>query len=281
MQEKAISLPEKIELMEAAMLEMPQVDCPVVHHFGPGIYIREVHLPQGAFAVGHAQKYEHLNILLKGAVAIVIDSQLKVLQAPLIYVGQPGRKYGYVLEDTVWQNVYATPETDIDILESTFLDKSATWQAHEKNMMELKTQLHEPDRADFFRLLEQGGFDEKTVRGQSENAGDQIPMPEGFEKITVRPSPIQGKGVFLSAPAAPGEILGPARLNGKRTPLGRYTNHMKHANAQFVMNDKGDIYLMAVRAINGCVAGGQGDEVTVNYRDALALSGLKIGETTP
>lgn len=281
MQEKAISLPEKIELMEAAMLEMPQVDCPVVHHFGPGIYIREVFLPQGAFAVGHAQRFEHLNILLKGAVAIVIDGVLKVLKAPLIYVGQPGRKYGYVLEDTVWQNVYATPETDIDILEATFLDKSATWQAHEKNMMELKTQLHEPDRADFFRLLEQGDFDEKTVRAQSENAGDQIPMPEGFEKITIRPSPIEGKGVFLSAQAAPGEILGPARLNGKRTPLGRYTNHMKHPNAQFVLNDKGDIYLMAICPINGCVAGGQGDEVTVNYRDALALSGLKIGESTP
>ena len=35
--------------LEKEMLEMPQADCPVAHHFGPGIYIREVTLPAGIF----------------------------------------------------------------------------------------------------------------------------------------------------------------------------------------------------------------------------------------
>ena len=57
--------------LEKEMLGMPQADCPVAHHFGPGIYIREVTLPAGIFAVGHTQRYEHLNIMLTGKVAII------------------------------------------------------------------------------------------------------------------------------------------------------------------------------------------------------------------
>ena len=37
--------------VEAAFLEQPQADCPVTHRFGPGIYIREVLLPRGAYVV--------------------------------------------------------------------------------------------------------------------------------------------------------------------------------------------------------------------------------------
>ena len=49
--------------VEAAFLEQPQADCPVTHRFGPGIYIREVLLPRGAYVVGHAHKTVHLNIM--------------------------------------------------------------------------------------------------------------------------------------------------------------------------------------------------------------------------
>lgn len=275
-----LSHPEKLELLEDHMLDLPQVECPVVHHFGPGIYIREVHLPAGIFAVGHAQRFEHLNIMLKGAVAMVgDDGQLKIIRAPTIFTGQPGRKFGYVLEDTIWQNVYATDETDIDILEATYLDKSATWQTHDNGMTELRTALHVIDREDFDLLLQQSGFSAGQVRAQSENEDDQIAMPIGYApKVTVRNSYIEGKGIFLSAPVEQGELIGPARIGGMRTPLGRYTNHAKVPNAKFELSGNGDIYLIALRRISGCVAGEQGEEVTVDYRQALSLSGIEIGE---
>ena len=69
-QNTELSPSQKVEALESHMLEHPQVDCPVVHHFGPGIYVREVHLPKGALALGHAQRYEHLNIMLQGKVAM-------------------------------------------------------------------------------------------------------------------------------------------------------------------------------------------------------------------
>ena len=272
--------PAKIEKVESHLLDLPQVECPVVHHFGPGIYIREVTLPAGTIAIGHAQRFEHLNIMLTGAVAMVgDDGQTKVLRAPMIFVGKPGRKLGYVLETCIWQNVYATDERDIDKLESMFLDKSATWQAHAEATKQLETYHRRDDREDFDLVVRMTGFTHETVRDQSENPHDQIKMPEGFApKFTVRDSVIEGKGVFLSAPVDAGEVIAPARIDGFRTPAGRYTNHAKNPNAKFVGEPDGDIWLVAIQRISGCAGGSQGEEVTVDYRQALALSGINLIE---
>lgn len=273
-----LTAPHELEKLESHMLDLPQVECPVVHHFGPGIYIREVTLPAGAFAVGHAQRHEHLNIMLTGSVAVLgDDGEVKVLKAPLIFTGQPGRKVGVILETCIWQNVYPNPddERNVDALEAKWLDKSATWQAHNAATQLELIDRHDIDRADFSLLVRQAGFDEATVRAQSENQADQIPMPDGFARVTVRPSPIEGQGIFLSYPAEQGELIGPARLSGMRTPLGRYTNHSRTPNAVFVKQGD-DIYLYALRRISGCAGGSQGEEVTIDYRQALALSGIYL-----
>jgi hypothetical protein len=275
--------PAKIEQVESHFLDLPQVECPVVHHFGPGIYIREVTLPAGALAIGHAQRFQHLNIMLTGAVATVgDDGQTKVLRAPMIFVGKPGRKLGYVLETCIWQNVYATDERDIDKLEAMFLDKSATWQAHAEAAKQLETYHRREDREDFELVVRLAGFTPASVRAQSENPHDQIPMPSGFApKFTVRDSTIEGKGVFLSAPVDQDEVIAPARIDGMRTPAGRYTNHAKNPNAKFAKNESGDIWLVATRRIAGCAGGSQGEEVTVDYRQALALSGINLIKGEP
>jgi hypothetical protein len=264
---------DEIEQMEAEMLQMPQAECPVVHHFGPGIYMREVTLKAGTLAIGHAQKLEHLNIVLTGSVAIIDGHQVKTIKAPLIYVGKPGRKVGYVLEDTVWLNIYSTNETDIERLEEMFLDKSETFQLHQQARLGIDYDLRAADREDFKKMVSESGFTEEIVREQSENEEDQIPMPDGYPNVTVRNSAIDGKGIFLSFPAAAGSIIGPARIEGNRTPLGRYTNHSMTPNAKFVKNGN-DIWMIALKDIDGCVGGDQGEEVTVNYRQALALSGI-------
>lgn len=270
------SMAQAVDQLEGHMLSLPQAECPVVHHFGPGIYIREVTMLAGTLAIGHAQRHEHLNIMLKGAVAMIgDDGQVKELRAPLIFVGKPGRKAGYIIETTVWQNVYPNPddERDIDKLEARWIDKSATWQAHEAAARQVAYDSHAADRLDFQAMLQESGFTAETARAQSENEADQIPMPDGWgAKITVRPSLIEGKGVFLSSGVIPGEIIAPARVNGYRTPAGRYTNHSCNPNAEFVKAHNGDIYLVARRAIEGCRGGGYGEEVTVDYRQALALS---------
>lgn len=271
-----------IERLEAHLLDLPQVECPVVHHFGPGIYVREVTLPAGALAIGHAQRFEHLNVMLKGKVALLDDSgHPKVLEAPLIFTGKPGRKIGYIIEETVWQNIYATEERDIDKLEATFLDKSESWQLQEAQSKQIEHLSREIDREDFLAVIAEAGFTVEQVRAQSENLSDQISISNDLApKVTIRDSAIEGKGVFLSSPAEPHEYISPARIAGKRTPAGRYTNHSKNPNAYFTKTSNGDIFLVAARRIAGCQGGSKGEEVTVDYRQALTLSGIQLkGET--
>ncbi|WP_180008211.1 SET domain-containing protein-lysine N-methyltransferase [Acinetobacter sp. YH12238] len=259
--------------LEKEMLEMPQADCPVAHHFGPGIYIREVTLPAGIFAVGHAQRYEHLNIMLTGKVAIVDGGQVRVLEAPLIFTGKPGRKVGYVLETCVWQNVYATNETDIDTLEAHYLDKSKTWEAYDKEHSKIEHALNQHNRNDYAQVLKEFGFDADTARQQAEDESDQIDMPNVFKAvIQVRDSNIEGKGLFLSWHIAAGQIIAPARIAGKRTPAGRYVNHSMNPNCKYVADENGDIYLVSLRDIDGCKGGSKGEELTVDYRQALTLN---------
>lgn len=259
--------------LEKEMLDMPQADCPVAHHFGPGIYIREVTLPAGIFAVGHAQKFNHLNIMLTGKVAIVDEGKVRVLEAPMIFTGKPGRKVGYVIETCVWQNVYATEETNIDALEAYYLDKSENWKAYDKEQSNIIYALNQPDRDDFEQVLKDFGFDAETVRQQSEDESDQIDMPVAFKAVAqVRNSNIEGKGLFLSWHIAAGQIIAPARISGKRTPAGRYVNHSMNPNCKYVADENGDIYLMSLRDIDGCKGGGCGEELTVDYRQALILN---------
>lgn len=119
-----------MEALESAMLAQPQTECPVTHHFGPGIYIREVRIPAGVLVIGHSHRDQSLNIMLAGKMALLADGEISIVEAPFMKVTLPGRKVGYAIEDTVWQNVYATTETDLAKLEEMYVEKSPAWLAH-------------------------------------------------------------------------------------------------------------------------------------------------------
>jgi hypothetical protein len=121
-------IPAMLDGIESMMLTAEQVACPTQHHFGPGIYIRESFLPAGTYVMGHAHKCEHTNIMLKGKMAVIVNGEAKVIEGPCIFIGQPGRKFAYIIEDTIFQNIYATTETDIEKLEDMFVEKSEDWQ---------------------------------------------------------------------------------------------------------------------------------------------------------
>lgn len=246
-----------INRMESRMLDLPQEECPVIHRFGPGIYIREVTLPAGAFVVGHKQTHEHLNIMLKGKVRME-DGTL--LEAPLTFVGKPGRKCGTVLDEVIWQNVYATTETDIETLEATYLEKSETF----KNHLTPRSGVAEA-REDFQKMLLDLGVSHQTITDQSKDESDQTQMPLGSYKFQLAPSEIHGRGVFACGDIAQAEIIGAARLGAMRTPLGRYTNHSGVPNARMVAREE-RIDLVALHPIRGNQGGQLGDEITVDYR---------------
>lgn len=264
---------EKINYIESEMLKMAQAPCPVTHRFGPNIYIREVFIPAGVFSVGHRQKTEHLNVMLTGKVLFVKEDGTKeLLEAPLTFVASQGRKIGYILEDMIWQNIYSTDETDIEKLEEMFLDKTTGFLEHKRAEQLLLGFDNSEDISDYHKMLDELCITEELVREQSENESDQIPMPLGSYKFQLATSKIQGKGVFATADLLKDEVVGAARLNGFRTPLGRFTNHAKNPNARMVKEENGDIFLVMNKAISGCRGGNLGDEITINYRQALSLA---------
>lgn len=258
---------------EKAMLSLPQVSCPVTHYFGPGICIREVSMAAGTLAIGHRQKFEHMNIMLKGKVLMIgDDGKEKILVAPLLFVGKPGRKVGYVLEDVVWQNVYATDLKTADEVESFFIEKSEDWKQDNAAKFAHDHLSKEADRQDYARVVEECGIPADIIEQQVMNTDDVIAAERGI--VRVADSPIHGKGLFVTTSVKAGETIVPARVNGNRTQAGRYTNHSTIPNAMMQMLPNGDIALVATEDIQGCAGGSVGTEVTICYRQALTLSGV-------
>lgn len=261
-----------IDSLEQYYLTQEQVECPVYHRFGPGIYIREVHIPSGTFAIGHHQKYEHVNIILKGRVTMLnLDGSTLELSAPYFYIGQPGQKMGYIHEDIVWQNIYATEERDIEKLEAYYLYKSDNWVKSKELQDKMNWLSHEGDRKDYIEMLAEIGCTEDIAREQTENTDDQIYIPMDNYKIKLADSHISGIGLFATATIEANEVIAPARIDNMRTFAGRYTNHSINPNAMMRINNNGDIELVAIKRVKGCYGGYDGDEITIDYRQSISL----------
>jgi len=261
-----------IDALERQFLDLPQVDCPVTHRFGPGVYIREVFMPRGAYIIGHCHKTTHVNIMLTGRLGLLNDDGTEtVLEAPQTFVAPPGRKMAYIYEDVIWQNVHATDETDVEKLEDMFLDKSPVYLAHMAALAQ-PTGNYSEDIEDFEAAIAELGVDALALRQRSENPNDLTPFPLGDYKVVTGASPIDGKGLFASASIDANELIAPARINGLRTPALRYANHAKSPNAELVLADSGDLYLFALRPIQGCRGGELGEEITIDYRQALKIA---------
>jgi len=114
---------QKIEILLPQLRAMPQVECTEKHYFGPGMYVKEVTMPAGSIIVGKPHKTEHLCVMLQGRMEILKDDgEVVELVAPATFVGKPGRKIARIIETVVFQNIFATDETDVEKLEHMFVE---------------------------------------------------------------------------------------------------------------------------------------------------------------
>ena len=118
-------LQDKVNTLYTAAVAQPQIQCEEKHHFGPNIYIKEVTMPTGALIIGKPHRMEHLCNMVSGRMMILQeDGSTKELVAPMTFMAKPGRKVAYIIETVVFQNIYSTPETDIEKLENMCVDNS-------------------------------------------------------------------------------------------------------------------------------------------------------------
>lgn len=91
------------------------------HWHCEGVYVREFNMPADSVVTGQVHRKACINILLKGKIKVVQSDGSRVIEAPAIYVSEPGEKKAlYALEDTTFLTCHATEETDQDKLWAEF-----------------------------------------------------------------------------------------------------------------------------------------------------------------
>ena len=262
----------------AALIDKEQAPTPVIHRFGGGLYIREAHYPKGVLVVGQEHVSEHMNVLLKGSIQVMDgDGEPQILVAPHMFVAKAGSKVGLTLEDVVWQNIYVTNSTDVEQLESVLFKQSEVLTQHQQKKLLEQHSLHEEDRQDFLAMVEESGWTVEDIELASKYREDCIPFPDGSYSICAGSSPIQGKGMFATAVIKQNSIIAPMRLGMCRTPAGYLINHSKTPNAVALVNDMGDMFLVAIRDISGMFGGELGEEITLDYRQVMQVNNLWKG----
>lgn len=133
--------PNKVDRLEAEVLKLPQVDCPVEHIFSPGIYARKMTIPAGTVATGATHKTEFLSVVAKGHLLLVTDEGAQEVRAGYHGTCKAGIKRAAVtFEDSILITFHATTETDVEKLENMLVveaDRLMSRQAIGHNAPEL------------------------------------------------------------------------------------------------------------------------------------------------
>lgn len=267
----ALSMSGKVQALEAELLKMPQADIITEHTFMPGVYERKITIPPWTVLTGAAHKTDYHVRLEKGTIAVNTDDGVKVFTAPFDFPAKAGmQRAGRVFdEEVVWVDVYDNLDncTDLAILEDRL------YVVPDCGLADSRTE-EQKAKIDFGAFLHQIGMTQSEMDKIVHIESDLMDMPEGV-CVELRDSPIHGKGLFATQNFDVGEMVCPGRLNGKRTPGGRFINHSPNCNIK--PEKKGDdIYAVATRKINA------GDELLVDYRASMRVNfGLALQGELP
>lgn len=228
------------------------VICPISHYYGPGVYIREMMLPVGTIAIGHAHKEEHICSIVSGsAVFFRDDSRPKLVTGPTTFISESGHKIVYAATNLLVQNIYANPDNvrNQEEIESLYIEKTTDI----KNFLDF-------ENANATKDFNEIGIDFKVF--------EPVELPRGFESVvSFRTSQIAGLGVFVSCPFGPGEYIAPFMIQGRYTTAAQFINHSDRNNTVVVDVTEHEKYLMASKSIFGTTGDSRGQELTIDYRE--------------
>jgi hypothetical protein len=256
-----LSTAEKVTALQNELLKMPQANIVTTHTFLPGVYERAVTIPAWTVLTGAEHKTSYRVRLEKGTIAVNTDNGVKVLIAPCEFevsagMQRAGRVYD---EEVIWVDVYDNPDncTDFAILEDRL------YVVPECGLADSRTDVQKA-RIDYGLFLHQLGIADADVAKIAQIESDLIDMPDGFS-VELKPSSIHGLGLFATKNFEAGQTVCPGRLDGKRTPGGRFINHSQSSNIRpELVGD--NIFAVASRKINA------GDELLVDYRASMRVN---------
>jgi hypothetical protein len=106
----------KMDVFEAEIAKLPQLEVPVIHRFTEGLYIREVHVPAGTVFTSRTHLTQHPFVISKGVCDIVDEKGgITRVSAPHTGITEIGtRRVFAVYEDLVLTCFHPTALTDPD-----------------------------------------------------------------------------------------------------------------------------------------------------------------------
>lgn len=257
----AVVMRKRVESLQRELLKMPQAAIVTEHIFKPGAYERKITIPPWTVLTGAEHKTDYMVRLEVGTIAVNTDNGVKVLTAPCEFAARAGmQRAGRVFEDeVVWVDVYPNPDNcnDLAVLEDRL------YVVPDCGLADSRTEVQKA-QIDYGAFLYQIGMTQDEMDRIVHIDADLMDMPEGvFTQL--RDSPIHGKGLFVTKDFEVGEVVCPGRIDGKRTPAGRFVNHSLNPNiTPKKVGD--DIYSIATRKIQA------GDELLLDYRASMRVN---------
>lgn len=113
-----------IDVVDAVLSRLPQVECPVTHCFTPGLYRRSVVVPEGVLATSKIHRTEHQWILLRGSMSVwTEETGWSRVNAPYMGVTKPGtRRVGFAHVESEWVTFHATEATTPEEVEAEVIE---------------------------------------------------------------------------------------------------------------------------------------------------------------
>jgi hypothetical protein len=106
---------EKLALLTYRFKPVEDTSTPVTHIFEPGMYIREMFIPEGTVFIGRAHRYGHKCELVSGSVRLILESGDIEMDAPHELETSPGFHMVLVaLTDVVGRTYHPNPTESRD-----------------------------------------------------------------------------------------------------------------------------------------------------------------------
>lgn len=112
---------EILDRCEDVIRKMEEADCPLVHSFTPGMYVRQIFIPARTVLTSRIHLTEHPYVISKGDISVwTKETGCVRLKAPHSGITKPGtRRLLFAHDDTIWTTFHATDETDVDKIVDT------------------------------------------------------------------------------------------------------------------------------------------------------------------
>ena len=249
---------DKVRKFEDALMSMPQVDMQTANLIHGGMYARTIFIPAGTAVTGTLTKLDNVCVVC-GDITVSTDNGMQRLIGFHVLPASKGyKRVGYAHGDTYWTTIIHTDATTVEDAEDAMTDEASILQTRRKG---IEFDWCSKARIDYGNFVREFGLSLAFIDAKMRQTDDLIETDACHRNMAMHPSSIHGIGVFATNGIESGQVIAPARRDGKRCIAGRFTNHSHEPNAEFVQTGIEDhVDMIAIRKIE------IGEEITVDYR---------------